>query len=129
MNAASALDLKNTVFELAKVPASNTENDGKSLTSILLKNEKTIENRPYFYYGLGNRLFAMRLGEWKIHVQTYSQTQRKYFEDEMPLLFNLNEDPSETQNLAQKHPKLVKDLLALIDQHQKEIKAAGTFYE
>jgi hypothetical protein len=41
---------------------------------------------------------------------------------EQPLLFNLTEDPSERFNVADSHPDVVKDLLAVMDKHKAEMK-------
>ena len=59
------------------------------------------------------RLWRARVGPWKLHTRLYSQTGNDYgFEAsrESPLLFNVEVDPPERINLAERHP----DIVALI---------------
>ena len=69
--------------------------------------------RTFFYYGFDNTVFAVRQGKWKLHIRTNSQTGKTYFEDPLPLLFDLETDPSEQYNLATEHPEIVKELQVL----------------
>ncbi len=127
---ATVKDIYVTALNLAgaKLP-SDIEIDGNNLSSILLNNEKSTQQQPFFYYGLSNRLFAVRKGPWKLHLKTYSQTGKQYFEDELPLLFNVNIDPSETKNVAENHPEIVNELELLTKEHQKEITTDSNFFD
>mgnify|MGYP005857987047 FL=1 len=71
---------------------------------------------------------AVRKGKWKLHVKTYSQLGLDYFKGELPLLFNINTDPSEKYNLATKYPDIVKELTALIEEKLEEVKTTGDFF-
>ena len=42
-------------------------------------------------------------------------------EHDPPLLFNVEHDPSEKYNVAEKHPKVVEQLLKLMQEHQKNV--------
>lgn len=84
---------------------------------------------PYFYFGIENRLMAVRVGKWKLHIKTYSQIGKDYFGGELPLLFNLDTDPSELYNQAAQNPEIVKLLQELIDNKLKEIHSSGNFYD
>lgn len=61
---------------------------------------------------------AVRKGKWKLHIKTYSQLGIDYFGKKVPLLFDLNSDPSERYDLSCKHPEIVKDLLQLIEKNK-----------
>lgn len=84
---------------------------------------------PYFYSGIRNELMAVRQGKWKLHIKTYSQIGKDYFNGELPLLFNLETDPSEMYNQSSHYPEIVEKLELLIKDKQKEIKATGSFYK
>ena len=89
--------------------------DTHNLTPVLLgKGESTRE--ALFYYR-AYKLMAVRMGPWKAHFITqdaYGQGSQKPVEHDTPLLFNLEVNPSESdaQNLAAKHPEVVKRLQA-----------------
>ena len=61
-------------------------------------------------------------------VKTYSQLGLDYFKGELPLLFNINTDPSEKYNLATKYPEVVKELTSLIEEKLEEVKTTGDFF-
>lgn len=83
-----------------------------------------IADRELGLYGIGNKLAAVRKGPWKLHLSTYSQIGAVYFKDPMPLLFNVEIDPSETRNVAREHPEIVADL----QEAAKRIDANATSY-
>lgn len=70
------------------------------------------EERPLYFYFV-NSLNAVRLGKWKLHVARYALSARDT--KEMPQLFNLEIDPSECYNLADRHPELVEKLTRMIN--------------
>ncbi len=84
--------------------------------------------RTFFYYGYDNTVFAARQGRWKLHIRTNSQTGKTYFDDPLPLLFDLETDPSEQYNLATERPEIVEELQALIQTHNEESAANPDFY-
>ena len=40
-----------------------------------------------------------------------------------PLLYNLNDDPSEKFNIANQHPEVIEKIKELIDDHNKNLNA------
>lgn len=102
--------------------------DGKNISSWLGYQVKDKEDTPYFYFGINHQLMAVRKGPWKLHVKTYSQLNIDYFNGQLPLLFNLYEDPSEKYNLAGQYPEIVKELTQLISDKRNEVKTTGSFY-
>ena len=102
---------------------------GRDLSDYLRDGSGQLTEVPFFYYGLSNRLFAVRKGPWKLHIETYSQTGIDYFEGELPLLFHLDQDPSEKYNVAEIFPEIVSDLQIELANHQKEISARGNYWD
>lgn len=104
--------------------------DGKNIASYLgYTHAAEKEDTPYFYFGLNQQLMAVRKGSWKLHIKTYSQLGLDYFNGKLPLLFNVNIDPSEKYNVEDKHPEIVKELSLLITEKLQEIKTTGSFFD
>jgi len=89
----------------------------------------TLPVRPFFYYGPGNQLQAVRKGPWKLHRITSSQTGMDYFDGKLPLLFNLEEDPGERFDRSEVFPGIVSELQSLMDKQLEASDAAGTFWD
>lgn len=126
---ASTLDLYNTAFSLTgqDVPTDRPI-DGRDISG-LFRSTAVQNDQPYFYYGLNNRLMAVRKGPWKLHINTYSQTGQDYFEGKLPLLFNLNIDPSEKYEVSGENPEVITELQELISIHQKQLETQPTFFD
>ncbi len=106
--------------------------DGYDLTDYLLHPEKVGKNeveKPYFYYGLSNQLFAVRKGGWKLHIKIHSQTGIAYFNEKLPLLFNVNIDPSENYDVSDNYPEIVAELTELLQQQEISTKEASNFFD
>lgn len=122
--AISAFDLLPTITALAggALPTDRTL-DGRDIRAYLFPEQKVIgpvEEVPEFnfiYTGVPrNSICAIRQGSWKLHIALYSQTGNNYgyapdtpkrTDLEKPLLFDLNQDPSERHDLASEHPDRV----------------------
>lgn len=104
--------------------------DGKDISLYIVKDSKQKEKEeiPFFYYGIKNELMAVRMGAWKLHLKTYSQLGEDYFKGQLPLLFNIETDPSEKYNVADNHPEIVEKLKQLIDTQNKQVAEQGNFY-
>ena len=79
--------------------------DGVDLSQVLLK-QQPLPERPLYWASLGNggnRAEAMRDGPWKLVVQ-HPQASKGSFENEQVELYRLDQDPSETTDLAAKQP-------------------------
>lgn len=118
------MDLLPTFLELAGVDLpTDRVLDGRSIAPVLLGNG---EAKPaiLFYYRNG-KLMAARKGPWKLHLRTvctYPKYDSKFEEQDPPLLFHLEQDPSEKYDVAKDHPDVVADLRAEIQRHQTEMK-------
>ncbi len=70
---------------------------------------------------------AVRKGKWKLHFRYYDHSKggyvvaRNWVTPEKPLLFDLNADPSERFDIADKNPEIVEDLKATAARYKEEI--------
>jgi len=123
----STIDLLPTIAALTETEISNNEIDGRNIWPLI--GDSTLDSQgPYFYYGLNNRLFAVRQGPWKLHINTYSQTGKTYFDKEPPLLFNLSVDPSEQYEVSAEYPDKVAELQTLIETHYTNLASTPGHY-
>jgi len=126
---AATIDLFPTLVSLAggEMPADRVI-DGRDVTSLLTTGDAgQIEEKPYFYY-VRTRLEAVRFGKWKLHVpRSLDQKWAHYSEIEdainisQPMLYNLDEDMSESNDLAASHPEVVAELMQHIEYARKDI--------
>ncbi len=95
--------------------------DGADLSGVLFGNATPRE--PLMFFWVGRQLRALRKGPWKLHLITNEPARgsRRTVRHDPPLLFNLLHDPAEQHNLAPAHPAVVRDLLALIDDHRRTL--------
>jgi len=120
-NVGTMLDLFPTAAKLAgaKIP-NDRKMDGTDLSPLLLE-ERTVDRGLFCYYR-GEKLYAARLGDWKIHFITQgSYNDNKPLAHEKPLLFNLVVDPSETHEISAEHPGVVARISAAVDQHRATV--------
>jgi len=111
----STLDIYTTFLALAKIDTQkNMIVDGYDLSETLLRKKESQRDEMFFYKG--DELFAVRLGDFKLHLKTtdWFKEPKKH---NPPLLFNLNIDPSEKFNISSKNPEKVKEILELIKIH------------
>lgn len=115
----STMDLFTTFSKLAGVPIPNGRIiDGLDLSKTLFKNEPSPRKSVLYYRG--QELFAVRLGKYKAHFITqgaYGMFGERE-EHSPPLLYDLNEDPSEEYNVAEKNPEVIKKIDELIQEHR-----------
>ncbi len=131
-NVVNAMDVYATCISLAggSIPMDRVV-DGQNILSYLIADSgyANKQESPFFFYGPGHQLMAVRVGEWKLHVKTGSQLGIDYFDGKLPLLFNLYSDPSEKYDLADQHPEIVERLTQIIYQQLDDAKRIGSFYE
>jgi arylsulfatase A-like enzyme len=122
---ASSMDLFSTIMHLAnvKMPTDRVM-DSVDMAPILFRNEKG--NRDTIFYYRGNQLFAVRKGNFKAHFATAPGYKGRYITEQMekhdpPLLFNLEEDPSEKFNVAADHPDIIADIQREVEKHKANL--------
>ncbi|MEW4454250.1 sulfatase [Bremerella sp. JC817] len=117
----STMDLMATFTSLAGLPLPEDRKlDSYDLTPVLKQTGKSNRNALFYYRGYD--LMAVRHGPWKLHLKTqtgYGGAKREVHNP--PLLFNLEEDPGESRNLAKQNPAVIESIQKVIEAHQKEM--------
>lgn len=111
-----SIDLMPTILELAKatVPAGH-QLDGVSLVSLLTQQQKLKPRSIFWDY---NGCSAVRQGPWKLVLNQNRKTPVE--------LFNLQDDLSETKNLAEKQPQRVQKMLSSFTAWKKDVAQTAT---
>ena len=104
-----------TFAELAGLPPLRSALDAVSIAS-LLRGERPAEPRTLFF-GSGDAR-AVRRGKWKLML-TGEPAWKQDFEEDL-LLFDLEQDPGETTNVAKQFPEETKELKQLIREFQSD---------
>jgi arylsulfatase A len=125
----SVLDFFPTCVELAggEVPYDRPY-DGMNLMGVLENGEEP--ERTIFYYFEEN-LNAVRHGKWKLHFTYYDHSKggytvkKNFVTPGRPLLFDLESDPSELYDIADKNPEVVKHLTRIAADYKAEIERLG----
>lgn len=116
------LDLMPTILRLtgAGLPV-DTKLDGIDLSPVLLDGAQS--PRDSMLYFRGTQVFAYREGAYKIHLRTRPGFGLNVQETihTPPLLYHLEHDPSETQDLSSSHPEMVERLLAGLERQLADL--------
>jgi arylsulfatase A-like enzyme len=114
---ASALDLASTIAKLAGVePPASGPHDSLDISDVLLGQGKSPRQTMFYYRG--RRLMALRSGPWKAHFMTQaSYGQKDPQTHEPPLLFHLENDPSEKHDVANDNPEVIAAIRQLASEH------------
>lgn len=119
----NTMDLFATSLALAGAPRpSQRVIDGRDLSRLLFAGESLTE-QPFFFYR-GDKLAAVRQGEFKLHFFTqkgYGQPQPEIHDP--AILFHLGRDPGESVNIAAQHPEVVAQLLRAVEKHRATVVA------
>ncbi len=108
------MDIFSTLVDIARVPISHFV-EGVSFLPTLMGEPQDWRNRDIFFsrreggtrYG-GKTVEAMRRGDWKLLQDSPFKPQE---------LYNLAEDPLETQNLIEAHPDIFRSMAAALRAH------------
>jgi arylsulfatase A len=120
----STLDLLPTISKLAGASLpTDRPYDGYDLTPLPRGENANPRNEMFYYHG--TRVFAARQGDYKLYFYRnnplgYPEKMEK-LEPGQYQLFNLQHDPSEQYNLAEKQPAIMRQIEAMVKQHQKTV--------
>ena len=92
--------------------------DGVDVSDSLLAAQPV---RDEMFYYRATDLIAYRRGPWKIFVRDPDPWSDEYGEEDIPLLFNVETDPSEQFNIARDHPQLIESLSARAAAHMDSV--------
>jgi arylsulfatase A-like enzyme len=118
----STMDIYSTAILLAGggIPADRVV-DGVDLRPVLFQTGPSQRDTMFYYRGI--RLMAVRHNEWKAHFITQSGYGGGATKHDPPLLFNLNVDPSESDNLAETHPHEIQQIREVAQKHAAQLTA------
>ncbi|KAK0149297.1 N-acetylgalactosamine-6-sulfatase [Merluccius polli] len=148
---ASVMDLFSTSLSLAGLSPPGWTLDGLDLSPVLLRsrsNSTSLTDRPIFYYR-GNQLMAVRLGPYKVHYWTWSNsweefksginfcpgqevpgvtthTQKEH--TMVPIIFHLGRDPGEKYPisvLSSEYQSVLSRVTPVVKQHQDSLVPAA----
>ncbi len=132
---AGTIDFLPTLARLAGAkPPSDRIIDGKNILPLMEGRPGARSPHEAYYYYKGKTLEAVRAGEWKLRITDPDKKRRKgkpkpVLDKEQNKekkfiieLYNLKEDISESNNLAQKKPDMVKKLRAMMMNFDKKLK-------
>lgn len=125
----STMDLFNTSLLLggAEVPTDRII-DGVDFRPVLFSSGEN--NRKYMFYYRGQRLMAVRKGPWKMHIMTQNAYgQKNPVTPKSPILYHLDQDPSEMYDVAKDHPEVITEIQQLIQEHEKDLVIAKSQLE
>ncbi len=128
----SMMDLLPTFAALADADLPENRIDGGNIWPLLAGATDAQSPHKAFYYFKGLKLEAVRMGPWKFHLAVSEPAGKgkaakkngKQSGPESaptPQLFNLDDDVSESTNLAEKHPEIVSELRALAEEMDKDL--------
>jgi arylsulfatase A-like enzyme len=120
---ASNLDLFPTFLKLAGgQPPKDRTIDGIDLMPLLSGNTSMGRDEFYYFRG-GDRLQAVREGEWKLRYTSNNRDDLDAGDPVTPELFHLKRDPSERYNVAVEYPDIVDKLKKKLVRFAQEVDA------
>jgi arylsulfatase len=117
-----AMDLFPTLARIAggNVPADRVI-DGIDMSEFLL-GESEQSGREGFIVYMGNDVFGMKWRDWTLHFKEQTGWNGELREYTMPRLYNLMNDPGETDNVLFPHTWVPKAALPQLQEHVLSIK-------
>ena len=126
---ASTMDMLPTMAKLAggQIPRDRVI-DGHDISNLIHGVPGATSPTKAFFYYQRTQLQAVRSGNWKLHLPRSSDQMWGHYskaEDDIdipqPMLFNLETDISESNDISNQHPSVVKDLLELAEHARTDI--------
>ena len=96
--------------------------DGRDIASLLTG--QTGAETPYdrfFYHVRHGRLAGVREGNWKLLIDV----ETRPWSHEGEALYNLENDPGESENLAARHPEIVGKLKESLEEFRRDLERQG----
>lgn len=123
------IDILPTIAEITDSELPEKIIDGKSVLDIWVGNSTESPHEAYFYYYRVNELHSVRYKNWKLYFPHNYRTMNgqpqgkdglpgtyKFIDLESIELYNLDNDISETKNVASENPEIVEKIQKLADE-------------
>jgi len=129
----STMDLLPTIVDfISSESISDRVIDGVSIKQTLLNHSPSKRDKIIFYRE--REVYAIRYGKYKAHfiikgAYNYPLGSNEKIVLDTPLLFNLDEDPSEKHNIAQKYPEKVEEIKLIAQNHINSFKPPESLLE
>ncbi len=111
---AATFDLMPTLAGLANAQLPDRKIDGKDIWPLMSGESKESPHDAFYYFKGHNKqkfkLHSMRKGKWKLHIGTPARGNRQKVKP--PQLYDLSQDISESEDVADQHPVIVSQLVA-----------------
>ena len=117
----STMDLLPTILDFTNSESiTDRVIDGVSIKQTLLNHSPSKRDKIIFYRE--REVYAIRYGKYKAHfiikgAYNYPPGSNEKIVLDTPLLFNLDEDPSEKHNIAEKYPEKVEEIKLIALNH------------
>lgn len=135
MDMATTMDLFPTFCSLADIELPDDRiYDGIDISQLIKGTGKSSREIVYYYHG--EQVFAIRKGNYKAHFITQleygtntahfitnpaSEVKIERTVHDLPLLFDLNTDPSEKYNIATEHPEVITEFRKILEEHKSTL--------
>ena len=124
---ASTLDLYPTLIAMTGNEISNQEElDGLNIKNTFVNNEPV---RHDIHYYRQDTLIGIRHKEWKMYIKDPNPWNDDLTEKDMPVLFNIEHDPSEKYNVTSKHSDIVDRIVTLSEEHIQKVTKIPSKYD
>ena len=123
---ASALDFFPTMISMAGGEYHDQSLDGVDISKTFLEN---ISVRTDVHYYRQDTLIALRHNEWKMYIKDPNPWDDGPTQKDMPLLYNVEHDPSEKYNIVKENKEIVKVLNDLASEHIQSVLKTPSQYD
>ena len=115
---ASTLDFFPTIISLAGGEYDKNSLDGLDISKTFFENTPV---RTDIHYYRQDTLIALRHKEWKMYIKDPNPWDDGFTQKDMPLLYNIERDPSEKYDIAKENADIVKKLQNLSLEHIQSV--------
>ena len=124
---ASTLDLYPTLIAMTGNEIfSQEELDGLNIKNTFFNNEPV---RHDIHYYRQDTLIGIRHKQWKMYIKDPNPWNDDLRKEDMPVLYNIEHDPSEKYNVADNNSDIVNEILSLSVDHIREVPKAPSQYD
>ena len=124
---ASTLDLYPTLIAMTGNEISSKEElDGLNIKNTFVNNEPV---RHDIHYYRQDTLIGIRHKEWKIYIKDPNPWNNDLTEKDIPVLYNIEHDPSEKYNVTSKHSDIVDRIVTLSEEHIQKVTKIPSKYD